>query len=170
MPTTEFAVIDHELTSRLGQITINWACIEEWLGHLLATLIDADSGGFSIITAQMGASAIIDAIKTVIALHEPKDPSLKEVREMVEQADELRIERNEFIHGIWDPTGCEPHTCLINTFGWKRAEIIRGRLVTAPELDEFLIDCQDWLESYVELGKRFGFPRNRGETSSIFRD
>ena len=34
----EFAKIDPELTKRLGQIVINWAVIEEWLGHMLGTI------------------------------------------------------------------------------------------------------------------------------------
>jgi hypothetical protein len=45
-----FPEIDPELIKRLGQIVINWAVIEEWLGHLLGTLIDADLGGSSVLT------------------------------------------------------------------------------------------------------------------------
>jgi hypothetical protein len=58
-----FGEIDPELTKRLGQIAVNWAVIEEWLGHMLGTLIDADLGGVSVLTSEMGAAAVIKAIK-----------------------------------------------------------------------------------------------------------
>ena len=90
----EFAKIDPELTKRLGQIAINWALIEEWLGHMLGTLIDATLGGANVLTNEMGAAAAIRAIKNCIAINEPRQPELSAVRELIEEADELRVERN----------------------------------------------------------------------------
>jgi hypothetical protein len=51
-----FAEINPGLTKRVGQIAINWAVIEEWLGHMLGTLIDADLGGANVLTSEMGAA------------------------------------------------------------------------------------------------------------------
>jgi hypothetical protein len=170
MPTTAFATIEPELRSRLGQIVINWAVIEEWLGHLLGTLINSDLSAVHVLTNEMGAGTVIQAIKTILSIFEPKQPDLKILRELVEEADELRLERNNLVHGVWDPTNCEPGTCLVQTTGWKRAEIIRGGLVTTAELDQLLRDFDHWIEEYVTLGRRFGFPRARGETGSIFSD
>src|SRR5689334_7704689 len=88
MPITEFPKIDARFTSRLGQIIINWAVIENWMGHLLGTIINADLGGASILTREMGAATVIKAIKIVISINEPKQPDLKLVRELIEEADE----------------------------------------------------------------------------------
>jgi hypothetical protein len=170
MPTTAFSTVEVELTSRLGQIIINWAVIEEWLGHLLGTLLDADLGGINILTNEMGAATVIQAIKTVISIHEPKQPDLQIVRELIDEADELRLERNNLVHGLWDPTNCEPGSCLVETTGWKRAEIVRGGLVTTAELDQLLADFDHWIEDFVTIGRRFNFPRRRGETKSIFSE
>jgi hypothetical protein len=164
-----FPEVDPELIKRLGQIAINWAVIEEWLGHMLGTLIDADLGGASVLTNEMGAAAVIRALKNCIAIYEAKDPELKVVRELVEEADELRAERNIYIHGLWEP-GKEPQTALVQTTGWQRPEIIRSRLVTITDLDQLLAEFDDFMRSYVELGIRFRFPRKRGETDSIFLD
>jgi hypothetical protein len=163
----EFAKIDAELTKRLGQIAINWAVIEEWLGHMLGTLIDADLGGANVLTSEMGAASVIKAIKNCIAINEPKQPELSAVRELIEEADELRQERNLYIHGVWEPN-TEAGTALIQTTGWQRAEIIRSRLITTADLDHLLADFDDFMLRFVELGIRFGFPRKRGEPLSIF--
>lgn len=170
MLATQFSVIEADLTSRLGQIAINTAVIEEWLGHMLATLIDADTGGLHVLTNDMSVGTVIQAIKTVISIFEPVRPELEELRELVEKADDIRIERNEFVHGLWDQTNCTPGSALVQLTNWKKAEITRERLVTTAELDELLVDCQDWIEEFVVLGRKFGFPRRRGETKSIFMD
>jgi hypothetical protein len=41
-----------------------------------------------------------------------------------------RSERNEFVHGHWDTTNCEPRTALVHTINLDRNEVIRERLVT----------------------------------------
>lgn len=69
---------------------------------MLGTLIDADLGGANVLTNEMGAAAAIRAIKNCIAINEPRQPELSAVRELIEEADELRAERNIFIHGVWD--------------------------------------------------------------------
>ena len=170
MPATQFSVIEADLTSSLGQIAINTAVIEEWLGHILATLIDADPGGLHVVTNDMSVGTIIQSIKTVISIFEPTRPEMSELRELIEDADEIRIERNEFVHGIWDQTNCAPGSALVQLTNWKKAEVTRERLVTTAELHELLVDCEAWLARFVILGRKFGFPRRRGETISIFAD
>jgi hypothetical protein len=151
MPIVEFADIDSELTKRLGQIAINWAVIEGWLGHMLGTLIDADLGGASVLTSEMGAASVIKAIKNCIAISEPKQPELKIVRELIEEADELRGERNIYVHGSWEK-GNQPGTALVVTTGWQRTEIIRSRLVTTTDLDQLLADFDDFMLDLLPLG------------------
>jgi hypothetical protein len=170
MPDTRFSSIEPDLTSRLGQIAINTAVIEEWLGHILATVIGADPGGLSIVTHDMSVGAVIQALKTAISVFEPVHSDLNELRQLVEDADEIRIQRNELIHGIWDQTNCVAGTALVQISNWKRNEVTRERLVTMTELDELLVDCQTWIEEFVILGRKFGFPRRRGENKSIFAD
>jgi hypothetical protein len=170
MQATQFSVIEADLTSHLGQIAINTAVIEEWLGHLLASLIDADPGGLHVVTRDMSVGTIIQTIKTVLSIFEPARPELKLVRELVEDADEIRGERNELIHGVWDQTGCEPGTALVQTTNWKRAEITRERLITTSELDQLLSHCETWIEEFVLLGREFHFPRTKGSDKSIFAD
>lgn len=167
-PNAVMPTVDPELTSRLGQIAINWSIIEEWLGHLLANLIDADPGGLHVLTNNMGASNVIKSIQTVISIFEPKEPNLALVRELIAEADKLREERNILVHGLWDATDTDAGSAFVDTAGWNRAEIIHSRLVTTRDLDEFLVDLQDWVNDFVTLGKRFGFPRSQGETKSIF--
>ncbi|UPJ25884.1 hypothetical protein [Bradyrhizobium sp. CW1] len=168
MPATKFSAIEADLTSRLGQIAINTAVIEEWLGHILATLIDADPGGLHVVTNDLSIGTIIQSIKTVISIFEPTRPDLSELRELIEDADEIRIERNEFVHGLWDQTNCAPGSALVQLTNWKKAEVTRERLVTTAELQELLVDCDDWLERFVILGRKFGFPRRKGQAKSIF--
>lgn len=170
MPDLTPAKVDTELTSRLGTIVMKWASAESWLSYLLATMVEANPGAMSVVTNEMSASLTIQIIKTLISVHEHKQPELSAVRELIEDADELRQQRNEYAHGVWNPEGCEPKTCLVNIVNWKRKEISRSVLVTVSDLDQLAIELDEWIAAYIDLGKRFGFPRRAGETQSIFFD
>jgi hypothetical protein len=170
MPTLQPTFVEPDLTTRLGLIVIRWSEIEEWLSHLLATLMNADLGGMTIITSTAGAATQIQWILTVLSVFEHKDPTLAEVVDLVKRADELRIDRNALAHGTWNPAGCEKGTCLVNTYNWKHSEIMKEWLITTSDLDELLSDIDHWLADYVTLGRKFGFPRKQGEIKSIFSD
>jgi hypothetical protein len=71
------------------------------------------------------------------------------------RADDVRNERNEFGHGIWSTEGCQPGTAVIETVNLGRKEIIKTRLVTSQDLNQLIVDIDDW---------------HRGSTTSIFAD
>lgn len=162
--------IDPALSARLGDIVIKWSSIEEWIGYLIATMTDGEPGAMSVVTGEMSSSLSIQIVRTLISIHEHKEPELAKLRELVDRADRLREERNEYVHGIWDSTDCEPDTCLVSIFNWKRAEITRTVLVTVSDLDNLAVELDNWVADYVALGKQMNFPRRRGETKSIFLD
>jgi hypothetical protein len=164
------ADIDPELTKRLGQIVIRWSTVEAWIASILANATNADPGAMQVVTANVSTSTQIQWIKTLLSVHEHKDPELSEVTALLNRADEIRADRNALVHGIWNPAGCEPGTCLINTARLERSEIIRNSLVTIADLDELRDRIDEWIAEFIELGKRIGFPRKYGETKSIFAD
>ena len=51
-----------------------------------------------------------------------------------------------------------------------RPEVIRNRLVTVHDLDQLMIEIDDWIADYAKLGRELGFPRVRGGGKSIFAD
>lgn len=170
MPDLSPVVIEPDLSARLGLIVIRWSGIEGWLAHLLAALVGADPGALSAVTNTAGSASLIQWCLTLITVHEHKQTELTELAALLRRANDLRMDRNALVHGLWDPDGCEAGTCVVNTYNWKRSEIIRGELVTAAELDDLLDDLNEWVSDYIRLGKQLGFPRKRGESKSIFLD
>jgi len=170
VPDMSPAEIDPELTQLLGQIVIRFASVEDWLALLLATLVGADPAPMAVVTTNTANSSHIQWILTLLSIHIHKQPELQEVVDLVKRADELRGERNPLVHGIWDPTNCEPGTCLVNTARWERTEVIRNRVVTVADLTELVSDIDEWIADFVAIGKKFAFPRRRGGTKSIFDD
>jgi hypothetical protein len=110
-------------------------------------------------------------MRALMASHEHEAEHNKRVADLLTRADELRAERNEFVHGTWTTVGCEPKTALVETVNLERKEIIKTRLVTPRDLNELIIaEIDDWIADYVTLGRELGFPRHRGGTKSIFAD
>jgi hypothetical protein len=170
MPGFEIPDIDPELAAPLGQIVIHWSTLEYLLSMLLATFLNADQGGMFVITSNVAVSVQSKWVRALMASHEHEAHHNQRVIELLNRADDLRNERNEFVHGHWDTIGCEPRTALVQTVNLDRAEIIRERLVTPNDLRDLLIDIDDWIADYVTLGRELGFPRHRGGDRSIFAD
>jgi hypothetical protein len=170
MPDSIPAEVDPELTKRLGEIVICWAALEDWLSHLLTTLLGADFGAMAVVTVNVSSSSQIQWILTLLSIHVHKQPELQETIDLVKRADGLRGDRNALVHGLWSPLGCEPGTCLVNTVRWERSEVIREWMVTIADLDQLRDDIDQCVVDFMEIGRKFGFPRRRGETKSIFAD
>jgi hypothetical protein len=169
MPDLSPTQIDPALNDRLGQIVMRFSSLEYWVTALLATLLQADHGGMMLITTNISVAQQTKWVRGILALrHEEREPS-SEVLALLDRADELRSERNELAHGIWGE-GPEPQTALIQTVGLDRPEIIRTRLVTVHDLNQLVIEINHWIEDYVALGRKLGFPRRGGESKSIFDD
>jgi hypothetical protein len=137
---------------------------------LLGTLVFADLAGIQVVTTNIAVSAQTKWIKALMSVNQPTAEHKDRVEALLSRADDLRIERNEFIHGHWDTTDCEPKTAIIQTINLDRNEIIRERLVTKKDLSDLVTDIEDWIRDYVSLGRELGFPRHRGSSNSIFVD
>lgn len=160
----EFGIpdIDPKLAEPLGQIVIHWASVEYLVAMLLATFLNADQGGIQVLTNSISVSTQTKWIQSLMASHDNEVHHNERVSALLDRADELRAERNEFVHGNWDSTGCEPKTALITTVNLNRSEIIRERLVTVQDLSDLVVDIDNWIADYVTLGRELGFPRHRG--------
>jgi hypothetical protein len=170
MPDLTPTVIDSELTSRLGQIVIRWASADAWISALLATIAHADPGAMQLITNHVATSTQSRWIRGLMAFRKNEAAANTQVKKLLGRADQLRARRNELIHGLWDSTGCEPKTANVQTINLERSEPLRMRLVTVEELDQLVVQIDDWIADYVKLGRELGFPRRFGETKSIFDD
>jgi len=170
MPDFAIPIVDSELSSPLGQIIVRWSTLEYLLSLLLGTFLNADQAGMMVITNNIAVSVQSKWMRALMAAHEHEAEHNKRVAALLTRADDLRAERNEFVHGTWTTVGCEPKTALVETVNLERNEIIRTRLVTPQDLNELVVDIDDWIADYVMLGRELGFPRHRGGTKSIFAD
>jgi hypothetical protein len=162
--------LDPELAAALGQIVYRWSSLEYWISLLLTTLVRADPGAMMIVTGNVAISAQSKWIRGLLSGREREAGHAARVIALMDRADELRSERNEFAHGIWDTTGCEPKTAAIQTVNLERTEVIRTRLVTVADLNDLVIGINEWIADYIQLGRELGFPRRPGETKSMFAD
>jgi hypothetical protein len=170
MPEFGIPDIDPELAEPLGQIVIRWSSVEYLISMLLGTLVFADLAGIQVVTTNIAVSVQTKWIRALMSVNQPTSGHKDRVEALLARADDLRSERNEFIHGHWDTTDCEPKTALIQTINLDRNEVIRERLVTKQDLSDLVADIEDWLRDYVVLGRELGFPRHHGGTKSIFAD
>lgn len=162
--------LNEELSVRLGRIIVRWTILESWLAAMLGTFLEADQGAFMIVASKLSLSAQIKCVQGLLANDNGDPASIKRALDLLSRADEIRSERNEIVHGVWDETKCDPGTALIQTINLDRKEVIRSRLITKHDLDELLIEINDWVDDFVSTGRDLGFPRKKGGTKSIFSD
>jgi hypothetical protein len=124
----------------------------------------------TIITNNIAVSVQSKWLRALMARHPHEAEHNKRVVELLNRADQLRSERNDYVHGIWKTEQCAPKTALVETVNLERTEIIKSRFVTPQDLSELVVDIDDWIADYVALRRELGFPRHRGGTKSIFAD
>src|SRR5262245_6232805 len=97
---------------------------------LLAHLPDADQGGVQVLTNAVSTSTQTQWIRHLLK-HRPHEAEANQkIIDLLNWADDLQRERNEFVHGLWDTTNCDPATAMVETVNFQRAEAIGSRLVT----------------------------------------
>lgn len=168
MPDFVVFPVEDALCLRMGRIITRWTVVEKLTSLLLGTLLFADQGAMSVVTSSVSLSTQSKWICTLIKSHEHEAEQSKPVLELLLRAEDLRNERNELAHGTWDPSDSEAGTSIVETVNLDRTEIIRCRLVTTHDLDDLLDDIDRWISDYAELGRKLGFPRQRGEIKSLF--
>lgn len=159
-----------DLAAGLGQVVYRWSVLEYLISLLLATLVKGDHGAMMIITNSTAGASQSKWIRGLLSGREREAQHAARVTDLLDRADEMRNERNELVHGVWETTGCEARTALVQTVNLDRAEIIKTRLVTVHDLEQLVTDINDWIADYVALGRELSFPRRPGETKSIFSD
>ena len=169
MPDFLLPPVDDEICLRMGQVVTRWTVLEKSISLLLGTLLFADQGAMSVVTNGVSISTQSKWIRTLLNSHEQEAEQSKPVLELLAHAEDLRQERNELVHGMWDPSGCEPGTSQVTTANLDRPEIMRTRLVTTHDLDDLCREIDTWIQDYVALGRKLNFPRQRGELYSMFR-
>ena len=161
------SAIAGELASRLGQIVMRWSAVEGCLAQLLATLLNADPVALSVITDGVTNAAQAQSIRTLLYAQLHKQAGIGELLDHLTRADDLRADRNALVHGLWDATGCQNGSCHVHSF---KAGRFASWLVTSAELDELIGHINQWTVEFIALGQKLGFPRRRGDTTSIFND
>lgn len=162
--------VDPALCLRLGQIVTKWTTVETLVSWALGTFMMADLAAMSVVSNGASVSAQMKWIRALLSSHDREQTERQYVLDLLNRAEELRQERNELVHGTWNAEGCDPLTCLVETVNLDRNEIIRARLITTHDLDDLSCEIDRWIDDYVELGRRLGFPRHRGAGKSIFSD
>lgn len=170
MPDFYHFPVDPDLCLRLGQIVTKWTNVEKFISWALGTFMLADLAAVSVVSNSVSISTQMKWIRALLSSHEHEQAENKQFCELLQRAEDLRQDRNELVHGSWNAEGCEPGTCLVGIVNLDRREIIRNRLVTTHDLDDLSNEIDAWIDAYVALGRKLGFPRHRGEGKSIFSD
>jgi hypothetical protein len=132
---------------------------------LLGTLMGADLGGSSIVTNVVSNSTQIKCIRGLLSVSADREPeATAKVAALLDRLDDMRIERNELVHGIWTAEKSSPGVAMIHTSNLDRAEVMRDRLVTVADLDALVEHLEEWIIDYATLGAQFGFPRHKNAT------
>lgn len=110
MPEFVVSPIDDEICLRLGKIITRWSVVEYLTSLLLGTVLMADQGAMLVLTNAVSASTQSKWIRALMNSHDHEAAQTARVAALLTRADDLRAERNEYVHGIWSPEGCEKGT------------------------------------------------------------
>jgi hypothetical protein len=132
--------IEPELLERLGLFIVRWSLVEACVSDLFVLLTGGNPGSMIVVTSSISTSTITDWIRALIETHQKTPHDLvNEINDVLTEVDHLRSERNILVHGLWETTG-PANSVVVQTVRLGRNEIIRGRVVTASDLDSIIDD------------------------------
>lgn len=130
--------IDPEILQGLGEFVVVWGLLEGLVQDLFVATVEGKIGPMMVVTSTISASTISNWIRTTIGFRPTPAPLELEIREILNEYDELRGERNALIHGLWGTDRSGPGTVLVQTLRLDRKPPVRGQLVTAADLVELI--------------------------------
>ena len=111
-----------------------------------------------VLNQDTGTGTQIKWLRTLIETRVGEETARATLKLLFDNADNLRIERNAYVHGIWNK-GAEPLTATVQTVKLNRAALVRTELVTVPDLNEFLGELLRMASELHTIGKALGFIR-----------
>lgn len=109
----------------LGAIAFKWAHIEKSLEFTLWDLADLKEKNGVAITTHMSIPQKLQSIRSLGHIKFKQGKVLKKLEFLVKQTEKLSVERNNFLHGLWENETDSENWSLINfkSRGKIKAEI-----------------------------------------------
>lgn len=131
--------IDPEFLQLLGLIVIRWSLVENWVNDLFVAMTEGNKGAMIVVTSNVSQNAIIGWIRTLLRISQTPFELAQEITETLDTIDEIRLERNGLIHGLWTTEG-GAGAITLHTVRLDRREIIKELVVTASDLRDLVDD------------------------------
>lgn len=147
--------VEPELLQKLGMIVTRWSFVEQCCSDLFVILTGGLPGTMPIVYANVSNRSIVEWTRTLMDIrYESEDWEIdKMAREILQDVDEIRKERNALVHGLWGTDKSPPGTAMVQTVRLERKEIILDELVTSTDLDALINDILDVCTRFVRLLK-----------------
>ena len=107
--------IDPQILECLGEFVVVWSLLENVVADLFVATISSDIGNLLVVTKNVSASTISGWVRTMIGVRVTPQETADELRELLNEYDVLRAERNALIHGLWGTNKSGPGTVMVQT-------------------------------------------------------
>lgn len=152
-PQEEVRQVEPEILQELGELVVRWSLVEQYVSEIFILLTEGNRALMTVVTANVSQNAITGWIRTLLDIYDLPQDLTNEIKETLDEVDELRAERNSLVHGIWS-TKSEPNSALVQTVRLERREIVRELVVTAADLRELVHRVLDVASALIDLFKR----------------
>lgn len=129
--------IEPELLQRLGLVVVRWSGLEKWVSELFSFMMKASPGLMYVVTESISQNTLTGWIRTLLDIMETPPAIEAELRDVLNDIDEIRSERNALVHGLWSTTG-PADSVIVQTVRLERREMVRSEVVTAADLDDLI--------------------------------
>ena len=134
--------LDPEMLQLLGTIVVKWSYVELFVSDLFVHLSKGEPFAMTIITSKVSQSSVSSWVITLLDFIDCPPDLTKDARDVFTEINNLRAERNTFVHGNWI-AGIEPGCATVESVRLERSEVILIELMTSADFKAFLDRVQD---------------------------
>jgi PII-like signaling protein len=147
-----------ELLAAFARVVILWSYVEALQDHLLSFLVQGEPGRMFVIMGNVSTATKTDWIRTLLRLPAVQAVGMGDLKNLLEEIDDLRAEGNTLAHGIWSFGGAGGASATVQTIRMDRAIPIKTLLVTTPDLAELLHRIENIVREFRAVAARFAIP------------
>jgi hypothetical protein len=160
--------IEDVILRNLGELVVVSAYLEHLVGDLFsATLTNTatgaapDPGSLLVVTQNVSPATLTDWIRALLKARPTPPYVLDELKEILNDVDEARRERNALVHGLWGTDHSPAGTATVQTVRVGNSPPIRDQLVTPDDLHALIEQVLDVAERLRLFLAHNGLPHHR---------
>ena len=117
--------------------------------------VEGKAEPLTVVAANISTGTLSEWIRTILDATEDYSDQANEIRDLLTEISEVRVERNTLVHGLWGLTP-NPPSAIVQVIRLDRGTVVSELVVTRADLDALIHHICDLATALREVLLKLG--------------